>query len=38
MFVNDAAANVPNTPGGVASFTTTAYETTDQQPDGSYGN
>jgi hypothetical protein len=33
-----SAADVPTTSGGVASFTVVAYEPTDQQPDGSYGN
>jgi len=33
-----SATNVPNTPGGVASFFLTAYEPGEQQPDGSYGN
>jgi hypothetical protein len=33
-----SASNVPTTAGGTASFTITAYEPTEQQPDGSYGN
>jgi len=33
-----SASNVPTTDGGTASFTITAYESTDRQPDGSYGN
>ena len=33
-----SAHNVPTTAGGTASFTITAYEPTEQQPDGSYGN
>jgi hypothetical protein len=33
-----SASNVPTTSGGTASFTITAYEPTEQQPDGSYGN
>lgn len=32
------ADDVPTTPGGSASFTITAYEPTEQQPDLSYGN
>jgi uncharacterized lipoprotein YmbA len=32
------AENVPTTLGGTASFTITAYEPNEQQPDGSFGN
>ena len=32
------ANNVPNTPGGVASFNVTAYSPDETQPDGSIGN
>jgi hypothetical protein len=33
-----SASNVPINNGGTASFTATAYATSEQQPDGSYGN
>jgi hypothetical protein len=33
-----SANNVPVNNGGTASFTATAYESNEQQPDGSYGN
>ena len=32
------ANDVRTTPGGVASFTATAYSSDEMQPDGTYGN